>query len=379
MVAVHYLFLGTFDQKSLKQAEEKVVEKAIVAKESSARSLFREPKMQSAIEAHDYPLFAEYNPGEPEVKEVKEALKPSYSYSLKNKGKEKARIAIVIDDVGMNRKQSRAVVDIESVPLTLAFLPYAPNLDALTKPAQEMGHELIIHMPMEPMDGKIDTGPIALKSNMNGDQLKDMLEQAFNSFDGYVGLNNHMGSRLTQDKAAMDILMDQLDKKGLFYLDSKTISTSLAARAAREQGIRFAERDVFLDHEDSLSFVRNALKRAENVALEKGYAIAIGHPKGNTISGLKEWIPTLEARGFEIVPVSELLMHPSRGDVKIAKADNKPKKRKKKILKKKPKLQDIEPAAGEDESAKALAVEDLLSAPIGVNEDATEGLYSLSE
>ncbi len=365
MVTVHFLFLDTFDHVAPKNVAQEVV-----TVEAPLKAKAYVPQKKIMLEAHDYPLFAEYNPGEKEVRVIKAPPKPAFSYSLKNTGADKARIAIVIDDVGMNRKLSHALVEMSDVPLTLAFLPYAPKLKALTEPAQEAGHELIIHMPMEPMDGKIDTGPIALKSDMDSGELKGMLEQAFDSFEGYVGLNNHMGSRLTQDKKSMDVLMDVLDQRGLFYLDSKTISSSLAANAAREQGIRFAERDVFLDHEDSLAFVRGALKKAEKIALEKGSAIAIGHPKANTIAGLKEWIPTLEARGFEVVPVSDLLLHPHAGDVQLAHAEIKPKPSRKPFIKKTPELQvnlqDIEPAAGD------IGVEALLSAPTG-------GLYLLSE
>ena len=223
--------------------------------------------------------------------------------------------------MGMNRRLSRAVADLDA-RLTLAYLPYAPELSSLTEPARNSGHELIIHMPMEPMDGRIDTGPIALKDDMGRDEVAAMMEKAFESFDGFVGVNNHMGSRLTQNETAMGWVMEALDDRGLFYVDSKTIASSIAADAAREQGIDYAERDVFLDHEDSAAFVANALRKAERVALKKGYAIAIGHPKAVTVEGLRQWIPTLEARGFEIVPVSELLLtpHVKQARVKQAKA-----------------------------------------------------------
>jgi len=386
MVLLHFLIDGA-PWKAAAPVEQVVHEHAVVEVEQVLNGAnLQSVKSARVREPHIYPLFAEYYPydeaAEDEFKiempnldkHLGKPEKPAVKYALRNPGSSKARIAIVIDDVGMNRKQSRAVVDINDVPLTLAFLPYAPNLTALTEPAQAAGHELIIHMPMEPMDGSIDTGSIALKSAMSNGQLKEMLEQAFNSFDGYVGINNHMGSRLTQDKQAMDLVMDVLDARGLFYLDSKTISTSVAAKAAKDQGLAYAERDVFLDHEDSLSFARGALKRAEKVALEKGYAIVIGHPKANSVAALKEWIPTIEARGFEVVPVSDLLMRPTKGDVTIAKAEAKPKSAKKRsFIKKEPILQDVEPAAGDAKKVvPALAAEDLLNAPIG-------GLYSLSE
>ncbi|MGH1398325.1 MAG: divergent polysaccharide deacetylase family protein [Alphaproteobacteria bacterium] len=253
----------------------------------------------------NYPLVAEFNRGGQE-----EEKKPAPVYALQNTGSKKARIAIIIDDMGMNYPMTRAMSGVEGVPLTLAFLPYAGNLEKATKRARDHGHELIIHMPMEPMDGAIDTGPIALKDAMSKAEIEAMLDKAFAAFDGYKGLNNHMGSRLTQNSKAMGWVTTALRERGLFYVDSKTISTSVAAEAARAVGVNYAERDVFLDHEETPEFVRNALAKAERIALKKGYAIAIGHPKRVTYEALMAWLPSLKARGFEVVPVSELLLSP---------------------------------------------------------------------
>lgn len=296
------------------------------------------PEKRADLKVFDYPLVQEFH-NEIDVLPsiIADSPKPQpqkFRYSLKNpNGNQTARIAIVIDDMGIARAKSRRVIDIDSVPLTLAFLPYASNLASLTGPAKAKGHELMIHMPMEPMNAKIDTGPIALFDDMNRAEIDAMMDKAFASFDGYVGINNHMGSRLTQNAQAMGWVMESLADRDLFYVDSKTIGSSIAADSARVHGLDYAVRDVFLDHEDHLGFVRNALAKTERVALEKGYAIAIGHPKTATITGLKEWIPTLESRGFEIVPVSALLMGPEQGPKMVS-------------LKKPSDLPGIEPAAG---------------------------------
>jgi hypothetical protein len=114
----------------------------------------------------------------------------------------------------------------------------------------------------------------------------------------------------------MQVVMDALKDKNLYFVDSKTIGSSVAGRVAWATGIRTGERDVFLDHEDNITFVRSALRKTENAAKQKGYAIAIGHPKNATIQGLREWLPTLEAKGFEIVPASALVRRADKG-VKI--------------------------------------------------------------
>lgn len=218
----------------------------------------------------------------------------------------KGKVVIIIDDVGMAHSLSNQVIDIDA-PLTLAFLPYAPNLKAMTRRAKAEGHELMIHMPMEPMNADLDVGAIALLDEMSDVELTENLGKAFASFEGYVGINNHMGSRLTQNEYAMHVVMNELAERGLLFVDSKTISTSVAGKIAAEHGLDYAERDVFLDHENNIDFVMNALNKVEIVAKKQGYAIAIGHPKKATIAGLKQWLPTLEGKGLTVVPVSAVV------------------------------------------------------------------------
>ncbi len=220
------------------------------------------------------------------------------------------KVAIIIDDLGMDLKRSRAIMDLPA-PITLAFLPYGTKTKEYAQMGVQKGHELIIHTPMEAMDSAQNIGPGGLKSGMEDAAFEQNFNTMLNSFDGYEGINNHMGSKLTQDRAEMDELMGILKKRGLFFVDSKTINTSVAARAARAAGVPYAERDVFLDHVDSRAFVDGALRETEAVAMRKGYAIAIGHPKTHTIEGLRAWIPTLASKGIELVPVSELLVRPS--------------------------------------------------------------------
>ncbi len=112
--------------------------------------------------------------------------------------------------------------------------------------------------------------------------------------------------------------MGLLKGRGLYFIDSKTIGSSVAAETAREYGIPYAIRDVFLDHEISTEFVRSALKKLENMAHKKGYAIAIGHPHKETIEVLKEWIPTLKDKGLTLVPASAVIRHPAQQNDDIA-------------------------------------------------------------
>lgn len=219
------------------------------------------------------------------------------------------KVAIIIDDLGMDLKRSRAVMDLPA-PVTLAFLPYGTKTKEYAKIGKEKGHSLIIHTPMEAMDGALNIGPGGLKEAMTGAEFDKAFDVMLKSFDGYEGINNHMGSRLTADGGKMERLMKTLKSKGLFFVDSKTSAKSVAAGEAQMSGVPFAERDVFIDHVETLDFARKALKHTEELALRRGYAIAIGHPKDNTIAALKEWLPTLKAKGIELVPVKELLIQP---------------------------------------------------------------------
>lgn len=216
------------------------------------------------------------------------------------------KIAIIIDDMGVDRRRSREIIAME-IPLTLAFLPYAAGVGELAHEAGMAGHELMIHMPMEAVNGRLDLGSIALREGMDPAEIDAQMEKAFEAFAGYKGLNNHMGSRLTGDAQAMARVMQALGRRGLYFIDSKTIGDSVAAGVAWAHGLPAAERDVFLDHEDSDAFVRKALHEVEAVARRKGYAIAIGHPKDVTIRGLKAWAAGAQERGYVLVHASALV------------------------------------------------------------------------
>lgn len=219
------------------------------------------------------------------------------------------RVVVIIDDMGLDRRNSRAVMELPG-PLTLAFLPYADDLPAQTAQARERGHELMVHVPMEPVNGTIDSGPNTLRGDMAEDEFYAALNANLFAFDGYVGINNHMGSRLTQDSAAMQRVMAEMHGRGLLFVDSRTINNSVAAAEAAAASVPHAVRDVFLDHEVTYEFAADALDQLERIARKKGSAIAIGHPKPQTIEALRAWLPTLEEKGIVLVPVSATVSVP---------------------------------------------------------------------
>ena len=216
------------------------------------------------------------------------------------------RIVIIIDDLGVDRKRSREIIALPG-PLTAAFLPYADDVGEMADAARAKGHEIMIHMPMEPTDPKLDTGPVALKAEMDAAMFDEMLEKAFGALDHYVGMNNHMGSRLTQDRDAMHRLMNVLAKRGLLFVDSRTIGSSVAEDMAALHGVAHTGRDVFLDHTPTYEGVVERLAAVEAVAKRNGIAVAIGHPKDGTIKALAEWLPTLAEKNLVLVPVSAVV------------------------------------------------------------------------
>lgn len=220
-----------------------------------------------------------------------------------------AQIAIIIDDVGIDRRRSEQSIHLPA-PMTMAFLPYAEDLKSMVDQAQAQGHEIMLHMPMEPMNSELDAGPVVLHTDMGEREFESALTQGLESLHNYVGLNNHMGSRLTQDRVAMDRLMEILLRRGLLFIDSRTIATSVAAEAAKDAGVPYAVRDVFLDHVPSRAGVDAALAQVERIARTHGRAIAIGHPKTETIEALQDWVPTLADKKMALVPVSALIHVP---------------------------------------------------------------------
>lgn len=215
------------------------------------------------------------------------------------------RIAIIVDDVGPAAALSQRTARLPR-PVTLAFLPYAQGLDSLVGTAQSNGHEIFLHLPMEPV-GEENPGPNAILVGLETDERRRRLEWAFARLPQAVGVNNHMGSRATSDPAVMLEVLQAIRGRGLPFIDSRTSPLSVGATLAARLGMDHAVRDVFLDNLPTPEAVRRQLDALERVARARGQAIAIGHPFPATLSVLEAWLPAAAGRGFEIVHAGELL------------------------------------------------------------------------
>lgn len=216
------------------------------------------------------------------------------------------RIVIVIDDVGLDKRRARRTIELPG-PLTISFMAYAEDLKKQGAAARKAGHELMLHVPMEPSSTSINPGPNVLLSGMPKDELQKNIEWNLDQMSGYVGINNHMGSRFTSDAESMNVVVAALKERGYLFLDSVTSGSSVAHEAARDGGIPYAVRNVFLDHDDDLDAIRRQLRHTEQIARKTGLAIAIGHPRDKTIEALTEWLPELGAKGFQLVPISSVV------------------------------------------------------------------------
>ncbi len=213
------------------------------------------------------------------------------------------RIAIVIDDVGLDPGISRRVMALPAY-VTLAFLPYAPEAQRQVDEARAAGHEIFLHLPMEPEGGE-DPGPHALYVDMDEEDLRRTIHDNLASFRGYVGVNNHMGSRFSADARGMEILMEELRARELIYLDSRTTPATLGEQIAREWGVLTARRHVFLDNKTHEDAIARAFAKLIRIADQQEYALAIGHPHDVTLEMLRALLPYMEER-YELVPVSAL-------------------------------------------------------------------------
>jgi polysaccharide deacetylase 2 family uncharacterized protein YibQ len=221
-------------------------------------------------------------------------------------------VAIVIDDVGIDRPRSKRAWELPG-PLTLSFLPYAKDLRDQARAARARGHELLLHLPMEPT-GRADPGPNALLVSLNDAELRQRTVAALDSFDGYVGVNNHMGSRFTTFRPGMETVLRQFKGRGLMFLDSRTTAQSVGDQLAQEMGLPSIVRHVFLDDDESLDSVRRKLAEAEAVARRQGFVVAIGHPHESTLQALGEWLPGLQAKGLALAPATAVLRKRSGWD-----------------------------------------------------------------
>ena len=213
-------------------------------------------------------------------------------------------IAIIIDDMGHNLHEGRRLANMDQ-PLTLAFLPYRRHTDSLARLAHRKHKEIMLHAPMANTHN-FGLGQGGLTPEMDQRAMTTTLRRALQSIPFVQGVNNHMGSLLTQQLQPMDWVMRELQRYPVYFVDSRTIASSVAGDVAQAYRIPTLTRDVFLDHEQTEAFVDRQFKLLIKRARENGSAVGIGHPHPVTVDYLEKHLPMLDEQGIAIAPVSGL-------------------------------------------------------------------------
>ena len=215
-------------------------------------------------------------------------------------------VAIVIDDLGLDYERTQRSLHLDR-DVTMAFMTYAESLPQWLAQARAGRHELLVHVPMQPEAASVDPGPNALTVGLSESEILHRLRWGLDRMDGYVGANNHMGSRFTEDAAGMRVVLEELRARGMLFLDSRTTGHSACAAVAATVGLPFASRNVFLDNDTSAAAVRAQIVVLEQVARKHGTAIGIGHPHDGTLTALAEWLPIAAQRGIAVVPLTSAM------------------------------------------------------------------------
>jgi hypothetical protein len=214
------------------------------------------------------------------------------------------RVSIIIDDMGFKDDIGVDLINLD-LNLTFAFLPYGPHTAEQLALAHARQRDILVHVPMEPQDSHWVPGEGALLTAMNAGQIRQTLERDIAAIPHAVGVNNHMGSRFTEQRAGMQACLALLRQHNLFFIDSATSAHSVGYALAREMGVKTARRDIFLDNSQEPQQIKRQLAALFSLARKKGAAIGIGHPHQATLDALRQYQADLPD-GIRLVGASQL-------------------------------------------------------------------------
>jgi polysaccharide deacetylase 2 family uncharacterized protein YibQ len=216
-----------------------------------------------------------------------------------------AFVAIIIDDLGHNLRDGNRALGLPG-SITYSILPYTRHSHDLARMANNSGREVMLHMPMENVRDH-DIGPDGLTSRLNKAEFVSTLHRALAQVPFARGVNNHMGSFLTQQPEQMHWLMDEISEKQIYFVDSRTTPLTVAADIAKQNQILESSRDIFLDNIQSFYAIDQSFRYLIRLARSQGSAIAICHPHAMTLAYLEIALPLLEGEGIQLIPASSLL------------------------------------------------------------------------
>lgn len=219
------------------------------------------------------------------------------------------RVAIILSGLGLSSAATEAAIQDLPSEVTLAFQPFADNIQQWIQLSRAAGHEVLLNLPMEPVDFPAnDPGPRALFVTLSPDENQDRMRWALSRVSGYVGVVNHMGSRFTTSRDAMQPILAELKARGLLFVDARSAARSVATVLASEMQVPRAINDRFLDNREvSRGTVDARLAEVERIAKEAGVSIAIGQAFPVTLERIRAWAATLEGKGIALVPISAVV------------------------------------------------------------------------
>ncbi|MEC0180913.1 divergent polysaccharide deacetylase family protein [Paenibacillus peoriae] len=223
--------------------------------------------------------------------------------------REKKMVAIIIDDMGNNMKGTEQILQLP-VKITVAVMPFLPTTQQDAIEAHKRGHDVIVHLPMEPKQGKPEwLGPGAIRANMTDDEVRAKVTAAIKDVPYAIGMNNHMGSKVTSDKRIMSIVLDVCKEHGLFFVDSRTNYWSVVPELAAEKGMPPVRNDIFLDDTHTLTHVNRQITKVMEWLDKHDTCVTIGHvgvAGRYTSSALQSSVPTLKDHA-KFVGISDLV------------------------------------------------------------------------
>ncbi len=224
------------------------------------------------------------------------------------KPRETAEIALVVDDCGYDLSLARRLIDIDC-PMTLSILPRTTNANATAQLAHARGREVMLHLPMEPLRRTDPHIPdLEIRCGQSQMEIESLIVQALNSVPHVKGVNNHEGSRACADLTTMGIVMGQLKKNGLYFVDSRTTADTVAFSVARSVNLRVANRDIFLDNENDIQAIKTELARLVTLSIRlKQPVIGICHLRRKTVAVLEEQLPLLMRDGHRFLLASQVV------------------------------------------------------------------------
>ncbi len=233
------------------------------------------------------------------------ALIPTPSITSPVVKPQRPSIALIIDDIGYNATLGEQAIALQGA-VTFAVLPHTPHGKELAELANQQGKEIMLHAPMSNL-ANMPLGPGALTAELSKEVFVATLNDDIDAIPHLQGVNNHMGSALTEMTVPMQWVMEVLKARDLYFVDSYTTAKSVAGKTAMAQNIPTVTRNVFLDNVQTHEDIDREFKKLLKMAREKGVAVGIGHPYKETLIYLEQALPLLEEQGIELITASQMI------------------------------------------------------------------------